>query len=398
MPAPKFRPVLQSAVAAAAVVFALGCGTSDEATSSSADSTSASQAPFESTTAATTTAVPAAPTATDAPTTETPATATPATTAPTTNAVTTTTTTSELTGTLAVPIRSGTFGAGPDDLFILTDDGDLELWSGALSKSLGPRTLVADYVDPFGPVNEGSGPNVIDHVAGQVGGSVVFGDCCEPISGNVLAATASAEASPVAGGFSPTLSPTGELLGIANDFLITQTAADPGGAGVFRQLNQQTQPYLNVADLAWSSNATATADDDHLVLLGWSDDGWWLHDVDRSTLEPTPAFDLGVPPVPEAPDTNVRFAGYGPDAEIVVAVTTASTTRLRYFEPSTLAERPLLERSLPNSATSIRLASGGMGLLWIDDSVLYHLPDGEFEADPLGTGYLAAWFAVVAPG
>jgi hypothetical protein len=127
------------------------------------------------------------------------------------------------------------------------------------------------------------------------------------------------------------------------------------------------------------------------VLLGWTDQGWWLHDVDRSTLALTPAFDLNVPPVGQAPDTDVRFAGHGPDGEIVVAVSTPANTRLRYFAPTTLAELPLLERSLPGSATSIRLAGDGLGLLWVDDNVLYHLPAGDLEAERLGRDVLAAW-------
>ncbi len=279
-------------------------------------------------------------------------------------------------------------------MFVLARNGDLELWSEALAPPVGQRTLVADYPDPFGPVNEGSGPNVIDHVAGAVGGTVVFGDCCEPISGSVLAATGPDEIRRLAGGYSPTLSPAGDLLGTANDYQISQTAADRSGRGIFRSLNQGPDAtYLNVRDLTWSSNATATGDDDHLVLLAWTDDGWWLYDVDRSSLELAPTFDLGVPSVREAPETDMHFAGTGPDGEVVVAQSNAETTRLRYFAPTTLAEVPDLERSLPASTTSIRLEGDGLGLLWVDGGSLYYLPAGEFEATRLGTDVLAAWFA-----
>ncbi len=299
-----------------------------------------------------------------------------------------------VTGDLDIPIPSGSVDAGPTDVFVLNRNGDLELWSGALAASSGPRTLIADYPDPFGAVTEGSGPNVVDHVAGVVDGTVVFGDCCEPISGNVLAATGTGETTVLAGGYSPTLSPTGNLLGTANDYVITQTATSGDGSGVFRSLNDDPSvPYLNVADLTWSTKATATADDDHLVLLGWTENGWALHHVDSSTLEPTLAFDLRIPAVTEAPDTDVRFAGHGPDGEIVVAESSPDGTRLRYFAASTLAEMRQLERSLPASATSIRTADDGIGLLWVDGGTLYHLPSGEFEASALGDGVLAAWFA-----
>ncbi|HSP26907.1 MAG TPA: hypothetical protein VLN74_00065 [Ilumatobacteraceae bacterium] len=342
---------------------------------------------------------PSAPTSSNGPATTPPrATPPPSTTAPapTTPPAATTTvgTATTSTGDFELPIPAGTFETGPADLFVLVRSGDLELWSGALTSTTPQRTLVADYPDPFAVSEEGPGPNVIDHVAGEIGGTVVFGDCCEPISGNVVAATAVGDAAPIAGGFTPTLSPMGDLLGTANGNLISQTAADSTGAGRYRQLNQQPQQsYLNVADLTWSSNDTAAADDDHMVLLAWDDDGWWLYDVDRSTLEPTPTLALGVPPVSEAPDTTMDFVGHGPNSEIVVAQGTPDTTRLRSFDPTTLAERAPLERSLPGSASSIRLADDGLGLLWVDGGSLYHLRAGDVEAVRLGTDILAAWFA-----
>jgi hypothetical protein len=332
----------------------------------------------------------------------------PTTTTTTTTNSTTTTTSGGTpapgrTSTLQIPIPSGSFDVDADDLFVLTRRGDLERWSAALTSAPGLRTLVADYADPFGVVTEGPGPNVIDHVVGVVDGSVVFGDCCEPISGNVLAATGPDEVSVLAGGYSPTLSPDRGLLGTANDYVIAQTATSPSGDGIFRTLNDDPgSPYLHVVDLIWSSNATATADDDHLVVLGWTDAGWALHHVDRSTLALSSAFELGIPAVPEAPDTVVRFAGNGPDDEIIVAESSPGGTRLRAFTASTLAELPLLERSLPASATSIRVADDGLALLWVDDMTLYHLPAGELDAVALGNDVLAAWFATAsvssAPG
>lgn len=314
---------------------------------------------------------------------------------PTTTAFTTTTelaTTSPTAVELAIP--TGTFETTPADLFVLALDGDLELWTAALTSTPVQRTLVADYPDPFAAFSEGTGPNVIDHVAGEIGGTVVFGDCCEPISGNVIAARRVDDVAPISGGYSPTLSPTRDLLGTANDQVITQTAADSTGAGLSRPLNQQPdEPYRNVADLTWSSNSTTSADDDHMVLLVWDEDGWWLHDVDRSTLEPTPALELGVPSVEEAPDTTMQFAGHGPDSEIVVAQGTPDTTRLRYFDPRTLTELPQLERSLPGSASSIRLADDGLGLLWVDRGDLYVLSADETAPRRLGQDVLAAWFA-----
>ncbi len=370
-------------LAAASLSAAAGCGSADE---TAAPPATADPAPTSTDVAPTSSDAPSDPTTTASETTTTTATTA------TTNTVTTTS--PEITGSLEVPIPAGRFDVRPTDLFVLQRNGDLQLWSGALSETAGPRTLIADYPDPFDVFAEGTGPNVIDHVAGDVGGAIVFGDCCEPIGGSLLAATDPGDVAPIAGGYSPTLSPSGDLLGTANDFLITQTSTGGEGSGVYRMINNDTEtPYLNVADLTWSAGATTTTDDDHLVLLGWTDDGWWLHDVDRSTLEFTPTMPLGIPPIPEAPDTDVRFAGHGPDGEIAVAERSPDGTRLRFFAPTTLAEMPLQERSLPGSATSIRVADDGVGLLWVDGGTLYHLPAGELEATALGSDVLAAWYA-----
>lgn len=75
-----------------------------------------------------------------------------------------------------------------------------------------------------------------------------------------------------------------------------------------------------------------------------------------------------------------------------MTVNDATGTRLRYFAPSTLGELPQMERSLPASATSVRLAPDGIGLLWVDGGTLYHLPAGGSVADRLDDGILAAWF------
>ena len=386
-------------VAAVSLALATGCGAADVAEPIATAGSGPSE-PTSSTTVATTPSP--ASTAPDTNTIPSSA-ASVSTTVPTTTAPPAPTTTGAPEPTaIELPIPSGSFETGRDDLFVQLRSGDLELWSGALTtipeerpdRLPEQRTLVAEYPDPFAVFSEGTGPNAVDHVAGEVGGTVVFGDCCEPISGNVVAATAVGDAAPIAGGFTPTLSPMGDLLGTANGNLISQTAADSTGAGRYRQLNQQPQQsYLNVADLTWSSNATAAADDDHMVLLAWDDDGWWLYDVDRSTLEPTPTLQLGVPPVSEAPDITMDFVGHGPNSEIVVAQGTPDTTRLRSFDPTTLAERAQLERSLPGSASSIRLADDGLGLLWVDGGSLFHLPAGDVEAVRLGTDILAAWFA-----
>jgi hypothetical protein len=38
------------------------------------------------------------------------------------------------------------------------------------------------------------------------------------------------------------------------------------------------------------------------------------------------------------------------------------------------------------------LEGDGVGLLWLDGDVIYYLRAGEFEAERIGSGSLAAWF------
>ncbi len=292
-----------------------------------------------------------------------------------------------------VEIPPGSFELGTGDVFAVDVAGDLFLLPGLLGSRPGTPRLVAEYPDPRASVSEGPGPNVVDDVAGVIDGSIVFSDCCEPISGNILAATG-ATVGPVAGGASPELSPTGDRIVAANS--LSLLLLDPvTEIGTSRLLNDPagSDGFISVQDASWSVGASPSTADDHPVVLGWDETGYWLFDVDDETLELTKVSDLGVPPVPAGSDEVVRFAGHGPDDEVAVSVSSGDGIRIRFFAPSTLAELPDLERSLPPSVSWVRLADDGLGLLWVDDDRLFFLPAGEFEAHQVGAGYTAAWFA-----
>lgn len=294
---------------------------------------------------------------------------------------------------IGIEIPQGSFEVGPGDVFAVDVAGDLLLLPGLLGPRPGVPTLVAEYPDPRASVGDGPGPNVIDDVAGVIGGSVVFSDCCEPISGNILAATGTT-VGPVVGGASPELSPAGDRIVVANSLSLFLLDAATG-VGISRLLNDPIGPdgFISVQDASWSIDASPSTADDHPVVLASDQTGHWLFDVDDETLELAKVTELGVPPVRDGSDEVVRFAGHGPDDEVAVAVSSAAGTRIRYFTPSTLTEVPDLERSLPPSVSSVRLADDGVGLLWVDDDRLFFLPAGEFEAHDVGTGYTAAWFA-----
>ena len=179
------------------------------------------------------------------------------TTRPTITTTTTTTTTTVADGAVSSPrFPAGNFSAGPTDLFVLSSDGDLELWSEALVLPVGPRTLVADYPDPFGPVNEGSGPNVIDHVAGDDRRHrhvrrLLRADLRQHPEQRRTPTTSAM----IGVGYSPTLSPTGDLLGTANDYrdLADLDTIAPVRASTGSSTRARRTTYLNVADLIWSS-------------------------------------------------------------------------------------------------------------------------------------------------
>lgn len=286
-------------------------------------------------------------------------------------------------GSIAVP--AGEIEVGPDDLFVLHVDGDLWLHPGILGASPAAAFRIADLGDPRDPVEEGPGPNAVDHVAGVVNGTVIYSDCCEPVAGNVLGATgAESERIHLLYGYSPKFSPDRTKLVSANDYALTVIELSTGEM-TGRVLNNDSARYINVWDVSW-------AGDSSVVLLFFDDDGFaLLPSVADAPFDSGPAVPLGVAFDPDT-RVHVQFAGHGPNGEIAVTVADDASTSIRFFDHTTLAELPEQQRVLPAGVESVRLASDGLGLLWIDDEQLWYLPAGG-EPRSLGTGFLAAWFA-----
>ncbi len=290
---------------------------------------------------------------------------------------------------LTLTLTSGSIDADADeDLFVLGVDGDLALHPGALSSGTGGSIRLVDHPDPREPVAEGPGPNVIEDVAGVVHGSVVYGECCEPVAGTVFAVTEPEdEETPIANGYSPNISPDGGRLAMANDFMLT-VVATATGSGLGLQLNQGDQSfgtYRNVRDVEWLS-----AED--VAILFWTDDGGYQVAVyEAESLAEVTSAPLGIERDLDL-DQFVRFAGLGPDGELTVVVPGVDATHIRFFDPVVLAERSQLDRSLPSGVTSVALADDGVGLLWVDDGTVYFLDAGSLEAKPIAMDALAAWF------
>jgi len=290
---------------------------------------------------------------------------------------------------ISVDIPTGSLGFGPDDVIVAERTGDLVVYRGLLAGVSDRRELLADYPDPTGPVTEGPGPNAIDDVAGVVDGTLVFGDCCEPISGNVLVATGDPDGvRPISPGYGPTLSPDGTQLAAANSMAI-QRSSTADGAGVARLLNaERAGGLLNVDDIAW-------VDDERLALLGWDDEGYALFAVDAETLAIGEGvrFDVGDDDLP-----LVRFAGRAPDGELAVMIAGAASTDLRYFGTDDLAAEESMTRDYPAGTHALQLSPDGSGLLLVDDGSLRWIADetAATAGRPVGIelldGVNGAWF------
>jgi hypothetical protein len=285
-------------------------------------------------------------------------------------------------------LPAGDITAAPDDLFVVHADGDLYLHRGALSGG-GAEERLVDLADPRAPVAEGPGPNVVDEVAGLIDGALVYGDCCEPVSGNVIAVpSAGAEAVFVGYGHGTTLDPSGTHLASANDYGLLVMDLDTRTASSIAFDQDASAPYASVVDVAW------TADGDRVVVLAYDDEGFFLTPFGvRAPFTRLPDVRLDFAPDVEA-FRFAEFAGLGPGGEVVVVARPAGSTELRYFDPATLDEDVSRRRSLPVEASSVRLALDGRGLLWVVDGELWYEPAGG-SAQRLAIDVDTAWFVRV---
>ena len=207
------------------------------------------------------------------------------------------------TGTFQVP--SGTLQVGVGDLYVVHDDGDLWLHPGLRDGASSTPVRLVDMDDPRVPVTEGEGPNTIEDVAGEVDGVVYFSDCCEPVAGDVRAATGPDTVEALGFGSSVALSPDRTQLATLNTFglgVLNLTT----GTSTFRSFDTG-QPFINPWDVIWS------ADGRELVVLAFDENGGALHRFSASeSLEAGDVIPIGVRIRPDAaPGGAVRRARTG---------------------------------------------------------------------------------------
>ena len=273
---------------------------------------------------------------------------------------------------------------------MLAEDGDLELHRRALTGRTTARITLVDRTDPRIPVDEGPGPNVIEDVAGIIDGALIVGDCCEPISGTVAIVTQPGGAEiPVLAGYAPNLSPNGSRLATVNDVAIVVADLDEGTARSLTINQDPSTPYQNVRDVEWLTDTT-------FAVLSWTDPSGYA--VTTYDAAPVDAGSTANPPARRSPGSG----GHRPVRPLRRSRTgrRARRRRRRTGPPhgSASSTRPHwtsaveLERTLPADVRSVELADDGLGLLWVDDAVVFHLPAGSTDATAVASGARTAWF------
>jgi hypothetical protein len=292
--------------------------------------------------------------------------------------------------TLLLPMP-GTIRLGPSDLIARTTDGDVWWYPAALAAQPGEPVLLIDRPDPRITPAEGEGPNIVDEVAGTFDGSLIYSDCCEPVSGNVFAIGepgAEVDRSLPTGlsdrfqlwgvGTNPHLEPGGTRVLMHNwDFvnvvdLVTgdQQFVSTSGSFVDPELNTPGPPFT-VDDATWTPSGA-------IVLLGRSDtDGVILteRDADDVTVEVRRAvLDLGVDlqtPVPiqivGTSDESIFVAAYRLDGLRLIAVDLTDWT----------ATDAVLPFETPATSDFIRLNADGTTAAWIIDGQAHFQRSGE---------------------
>jgi hypothetical protein len=278
---------------------------------------------------------------------------------------------------VSLDLPTGGLDVGPDDAFVATPAGAL-FWH--------PDLLTAEPAEPI-LIAPSDGRNLVERVAGAVDGAVVFGACCDPVTGRVLAATGDEETTRLTAGAAPALTPSGDRLAAVSSRAATVIDTATGdGVSLRFVVPDDNGVEIVPSDVIW-------AGDDRLVVLASVDGESSLVSLDPESLE------FGEPrplEVADEDDAYVELAGYGPDGEVAVAVGDGDgEVTLRAFDAETLEEVEALTRELPPGVRAVRVNQQG-AVLWVDDGALWHTPAGRSVPFPKGGVAAAAWFA--SPG
>lgn len=370
--------------AAAAVTITVGVGGLWLARDNNDDTVLTADPPSTQPVTATTTVEP------EAPTTDPPATTVASSASTTTVAPPSTTIDVPSSPVLPVP---GTIELDPSDLIARETDGDVWWYPAALTDQPGEPVLLIDRADPRVVPSEGEGPNVIDEVAGTFDGSLIYSDCCEPVSGNVFAIGepgAEIDRSSPTGrsdrfqlfgvGANPHLEPDGTRVLMHNSDYVNVVDMGTGdqqfvstmGAFADRESNVPGPPF-RVDDAAWTSSGT-------IALLGRSDTNGVIlteHDADDVRVElhrteldfvvDPQTQDLGQVQIVGTIDGSILVAAYSPEGFQLVAVDLTDWT----------AGNAALPFAVPAASDFVRLTADGTTAAWIVDGASFLQRSGE---------------------
>lgn len=295
--------------------------------------------------------------------------------------------TNEVTTDPAQPIPSGELVMGPDDVVATRPDNSLWWYPGLLGDAPGEPVELLQLGAPSVTAEEGPGPNVVDAVAGVLDGSLVFGECCEPVAGAVSALTApGAERVGIGFGTYPVIHPTERRFATVNmnALTVTDLATTTTTSSWF-----DTEPVVARSQVVW-----AGADGEWLVVLGWDFTSWRLESFRPDDLGRRVAMQpLDVPgPASSSGPYEVSMARVDADGNVVVAITDPTGTRLRAFDPDTLTATGD-DVTLPAGASRVRIDTTGR-TVWVDEAGDLVLLASGTEPRVVTSGVVDGWFAV----
>ncbi len=305
-------------------------------------------------------------------------------------------------------LPTGTFDLGPDDLIARQADGDVRLYPGALGDEPDPSIVVIDRADPRPVPDEGEGPNFIDSVAGTHDGTLIYSDCCEPVSGNIFAITepgaeadiwdqsaVRSERARLWGvGFGAMLEPGGtRVLASSWDFVNVvdvatgaQSFVVPSGGASDEASNMTGEPF-GALGASWTPSGM-------IVVVGWADDRTLVlteHDPDDLRVE---IRRLVLDPVPTDRTPRVGFVDLGQDLVSVVLYGADDNQVIGIDTGSFQVVDAAGEFAAPPEATMVRHSLERDAWLWIVDETAY-IQVGQEAPVMWQSGIADAWFPTV---
>lgn len=288
---------------------------------------------------------------------------------------------------------SGSIDAAAGDMISVAADGDVWLHPGAFDpprygrSPAAPIRLVA-MSDPRLPVTEGEGPNHVSS-AGFVNGALVYGSCCEPVSGSLYAVSETdGPGTDIAVGYDAAADRSARRWAMIDPSGIRLLDYDTGRGvrrfvetapdGSFQQFNAVTwspdESELWVFASVWNDEPTN-------VLIRYRADAT-LTELERREL------DRGQPG--ELPGIDV--AGRLADGTVVVSQQSADhTIALRYFAAGANEQPEGPAWVLPTDATGVSVSPDGTTLAYAVDDTAYLQREGQAPVE-WGTDVTRVWF------